>query len=219
MGVDLKTTYLGLPLRNPVVVAACPLTGSIESLQQLERSGAAAAVLPSLFAEQIEHDEQQVAGLYEQPSESFAETTSYFPQMSDWHTGPEPYLKHIRLCKETLSIPIIASLNGSNAGTWTRYAKMIEDAGADALELNIYFVPTDSVETSEVIEARYARLVAAVRQAITIGLRSRLARISAVCHTWPVDSVTAELRGWCCSIGTSIPTSTRRLCRFLPVWC
>lgn len=174
MGVDLRTNYLGLELRNPLVIAACPLTGSVESLKQLEQSGAAAAVLPSLFAEQIEHDEQEVAGLYDQQSESFAESTDYFPQMSNWHTGPEPYLELIRESKRAVSMPIIASLNGTSSGSWVRYARLIQDAGADALELNIYFVPTSASETSELIESRYTDLVAAVRQTITIPLAVKI---------------------------------------------
>ena len=174
MGVDLRSRYLGLELRNPLVIAACPLTGSVDSLQELEQSGAAAAVLPSLFAEQIDHDEQQVAGLYENQSESFAESTSYFPQMSNWHTGPESYLDLIRESKRAVSMPIIASLNGSGVGSWVRHARLIQDAGADALELNIYFVPTATSETSEVIEVRYAELVAAVRQTISIPLAVKI---------------------------------------------
>jgi dihydroorotate dehydrogenase (fumarate) len=174
MGVDLRTRYLGLELRNPLVVAACPLTGAVDSLKQLEDSGAAAAVLPSLFAEQIEHDEQAVAGLYDYQSESFAESTSYFPQMSDWHTGPEPYLELIAQSKEAVSMPIIASLNGSSVGSWLQHARLIQDAGADALELNIYFVPTDREESSDVIEARYAELVSAVRGTVTIPLAVKI---------------------------------------------
>lgn len=174
MGVDLRTSYLGLELKNPLVVAACPLTGKLESLRQLEQCGAAAAVLPSLFAEQIEHEESQAAGLYEFQSESFAESTTYFPTHSQWHPGPEPYLEHIAECKAELSIPIIASLNGSGPGTWTRYAERLEKAGADALELNIYFVPTRCDETSEEIEQRYVDLVRGVAEAITIPLSVKI---------------------------------------------
>jgi dihydroorotate dehydrogenase (fumarate) len=174
MAVDLTTSYLGLQLKNPLVAAASPLTGAVESLEKLERCGAAAAVLPSLFAEQIEHDEAQEAGLYESHSESFAESTSYFPQLSKWHTGPEPYLAHIGQCKRSMSMPIIASLNGSSAGSWIRYARLIQDAGADALELNIYFVPTDVEESSQAIEQQYVDLVASVHQAITIPLAVKI---------------------------------------------
>jgi dihydroorotate dehydrogenase (fumarate) len=155
-------------------VAACPLTGAVETLQQLERNGAAAAVLPSLFAEQIEHDEAQSAGLYEFQSESSAESTSYFPHAAHWHVGPEPYLDHIRQCKSVVTIPIIGSLNGSSDGSWVRYAQLIQDAGADALELNIYFVPTDACESSDAIEQRYVELVAAVRGTITIPLAVKI---------------------------------------------
>ncbi len=174
MEVDLTSKYLGMTLRNPIVVGACPLTGNLESLVQLERSGAAAVVLPSLFAEQIEHEEQQVTGLYEQHTESFAESTSHFPQMSEWHTGPEPYLKYIGQCKAAVSIPVIASLNGSHVGSWIRHAKLIEDAGADGLELNVYFVPTDATLDSEAIEDHYVRLVEAVRESIAIPLAVKI---------------------------------------------
>jgi dihydroorotate dehydrogenase (fumarate) len=174
MGVDLRTSYLGLELKNPMVVAACPLTGSLDSLRRLETSGAAAAVLPSLFAEQIEHDESQAAGLYEYQTESFAESTTYFPEYSEWHPGPEPYLRHVAECKQQLSIPVIGSLNGSSPGTWTRYARRIEEAGADALELNVYFVPTCRDESSETIEQRYVELVQSVAEAIAIPLAVKI---------------------------------------------
>ncbi|MCU0959084.1 MAG: dihydroorotate dehydrogenase-like protein [Pirellulaceae bacterium] len=174
MAVDLTTTYLGLSLRNPLVVAACPLTGVRESLRELEACGAAAAVLPSLFAEQIEHEETQVAGLYDQASESFGEATTYFPELSQWHTGPEPYLQYIADCKRECAIPIIASLNGSDEGSWLRYARLMETAGADALELNVYFVPTDPHDDAELIEQRYVDLVAAVRRTISIPLAVKI---------------------------------------------
>ena len=165
MAVDLTTSYLGMKLKNPLVVAACPLTADVESLQQLEQCGAAAAVLPSLFAEQIEHDEAQEAGLYEFQSESFAESTSYFPHASAvaHRSGTLPGT-HPADATLRAAIPIIASLNGSSEGSWTRYARLIQDAGADALELNVYFVPTDAEDSSEAIEQRYVDLVAAVRR-------------------------------------------------------
>ena len=121
MGVDLRTNYLGLELRNPLVIAACPLTGAVESLRQLEQCGAAAAVLPSLFAEQIEHDEQEIAGLYDHQSESQAESTSFFPQMSDWHTGPEPYLQMRKHCTPAVCIPrsFRKGLESVRSAIWT----------------------------------------------------------------------------------------------------
>lgn len=174
MAVDLTTTYLGLTLRNPLVAAACPLTGARQSLRELEASGAAAAVLPSLFAEQIEHEEAQVAGLYDQASESCGEATTYFPELSRWPTGPEPYLQYIADCKRECGIPIIASLNGSDEGSWLRYARLIEQAGADALELNIFFVPTDPREMAASIEQRYVDLVATVRSMTSIPLAVKI---------------------------------------------
>ncbi len=174
MAVDLTTSYLGLQLKNPVVVSACPLTLTVASLEQLERSGAAAAVLPSLFAEQLEHDEAQELSLHEYHSESFTEALSYVPETIRWHTGPEPYLDHIRHAKRAVSIPIIGSLNGTSTGSWVRYARLIQDAGADALELNIYFVPTDRYESSETIEARYLELVTAVCRTISIPLAVKI---------------------------------------------
>ena len=217
MAVDLSTSYLGMKLKNPLVVAACPLTGTLESLLQLEQCGAAAAVLPSLFAEQIEHDESQAAGLYEYQSDSFAESTSYFPQLSHWHTGPEPYLDYIRQCKQHAAIPIIASLNGSSEGTWTRYARLIQDAGADALELNVYFVPTDPHDSSEGIEQRYADLVAAVRATITIPLAVKIGPFFSSLPHLAARLSGAAPRDWCCSTVTSIPISTRNLCRSRPI--
>jgi len=174
MGVDLRTHYLGLELRNPLVVAACPLTGSIESLRQLEQSGAAAAVLPSLFAEQIAHDEIQLDGLERYHGESHAESLSYFPDIARWHTDPASYQQLIAQAKKSVGIPIVASLNGTTEGSWVRHAKLIEEAGADALELNIYFVPTDIGVTSEQIEQRYAHLVAAVHATTNLPLAVKI---------------------------------------------
>ncbi|MBI2479862.1 MAG: dihydroorotate dehydrogenase-like protein, partial [Planctomycetia bacterium] len=145
MSVDLSTYYLGMKLKNPLGVAACPpLTGNLDMLRQLEDAGASVAVLPSLFEEQIEHDELEFNRLFEYQSESFAEALTHFPVQQEYNTGPRDYLRHIVAAKQAVSIPIIGSLNGSSTGGWIRYAKMIEEAGADALELNIYFVPTDA---------------------------------------------------------------------------
>jgi dihydroorotate dehydrogenase (fumarate) len=174
MAADLGTSYVGLKLKNPLVVAACPLTATLESLQQLESCGAAAAVLPSLFAEQIEHETHQLAGAYDYQSESDAESGSYFPELSHWHTGPQPYLDLIGECKRHLSMPIIASLNGSNDGEWIRYAKLIEEAGADALELNVYFVPTAPEDSSDQVERQYVDLVAAVRETVKLPLAIKI---------------------------------------------
>jgi dihydroorotate dehydrogenase (fumarate) len=170
MSIDLTTKYLGLTLKNPLVIAACPLTQKLDSLIRLEEKGAAAAVLPSLFEEQIQHDEVEMARLHEKGTESFAESLSYFPDEDDYHAGPESYLEYIGKAKQSVTIPIIASLNGVSKGGWVRYAKMMQDAGADALELNIYFVAADMNMSGRDVEARYLDLVAAVKQSVSIPL-------------------------------------------------
>jgi dihydroorotate dehydrogenase (fumarate) len=175
MSVDLSTNYLGMKLKHPLGVAACPpLTGNLEMLRRLEEAGAAFAVMPSLFEEQIEHDELELARLFEYQTESFAESLTYFPEPQDYNTGPRKYLQHIEAAKQTISIPVIGSLNGSSKGGWIRYAKEIEEAGADALELNIYFVPTDPDMTSADVEQRYVDLVADVRQSVSIPLAVKI---------------------------------------------
>ncbi len=169
MTVDLSTQYLGMTLKNPLGVAACsPLTGDIDMLLRLEEAGAAFAVMPSLFEEQIEHEEMEVARLYDYQTESFAESLTHFPEFTYYNTGPHEYLRRIELAKKAVGIPIIGSLNGASPGGWVRYAKMIEESGADALELNIYFVPTDPHVSAADIEDRYADLVASVSQSIAI---------------------------------------------------
>ena len=149
MSIDLSTKYLGLPLKNPLVVAACPLCGDADTLRRLEEAGAAAAVLPSLFEEQIEHDEQEVNKLYEYQTESFAESLSHFPELNSYNTGTKEYLDLIEAAKKKVKMPIIGSLNGASVGGWTSYAKSMQDAGVDAMELNIYFVPTDPQDVGQ----------------------------------------------------------------------
>ncbi|MFO0870655.1 MAG: dihydroorotate dehydrogenase-like protein [Pirellulales bacterium] len=170
MSVDLSTRYLGLQLKNPLVVSACPLTSELDKLRRLEECGAGAVVLPSLFEEQIEHEELAIHSLYESQTGGFAESLSYFPEMEDYNTGPHEYLDLIRAAKQSLNIPVIASLNGASPGGWIRYARDMQSAGADALELNIYFVPTDADMTSLEVEQQYVDLIAAVRREVTIPL-------------------------------------------------
>lgn len=174
MSCDLTTCYLGLELRNPIVVSACPLTGNPDTLRQLEEFGAAAAVLPSLFEEQIADEEAAIHNLHEFHAESFAESLDFFPELENYNTGPDSYLEHIRAAKKAVNIPIIASLNGTTPGGWTRYARMIEEAGADALELNIYVVPFETHLTGEHVEQQYVDLLAAVRDAVSIPLAVKI---------------------------------------------
>ena len=170
MSVDLATTYLGLKLKNPLMISACPLTADIDQLRRLEEAGASAAVLPSLFEEQIEHEVEEMIKVHEFGSDSFAEALTYFPEQQEYRSGPEEYLETIARAKKSVRIPVIASLNGTSNGGWIRYAKMMQDAGADALELNIYFVAADPDKTGRDVESQYLDLVAAVKKSISIPL-------------------------------------------------
>ncbi len=170
MSVDLSTKYLGLTLKNPLVVAACPITEDLEMLRRLEEAGAAAAVFPSLFQEQIEHEEMELNAAREYGTDSFAEALSYFPEQSDFRAGPNTYLENLEAAKKNLSIPIIGSLNGTSEGGWIRYAKMMEDAGVDALELNVYFIAANIDMTGQEVESRYVELVQAVKESVSIPL-------------------------------------------------
>jgi len=168
MSVDLKSRYLGLELRNPIVASASPLTASIDSLKRLADAGVAAVVLPSLFEEQIEHDEMAAHNLMLTGAELSPEARGFFPEMQQYNTGPDQYLKLIGEAKKTLSVPVIPSLNGYTPGGWTRIAKQFEDAGADAIELNIYFLATDPADASADIEKRYIDLVESVSNMVSV---------------------------------------------------
>jgi dihydroorotate dehydrogenase (fumarate) len=170
MSVDLRSRYLGLELKNPIVAAASPMTGSIDRLKRLEDAGVAAVVLPSLFEEQIEHEEMATYNLMLAGTELSPEAHGFFPEMQDYKTGPDNYLKMIGEAKRALSVPVIPSLNGHTPGGWTQIAHQLEQAGADAIELNIYFLATDLEDTSTEIEKRYTDLVASVRSIVTIPL-------------------------------------------------
>jgi dihydroorotate dehydrogenase (fumarate) len=170
MSVDLSTTYLGLKLKNPMVVAACPLTAQMDILQRLDEANAAAVVLPSLFEEQIMHDEEAMAEVHQFGTESFAESLSYFPEQDDYRTGPEAYLKTLEDAKNALSVPVIGSLNGTSEGGWVRYAKLMEEAGADAIELNIYLIAADLEMTADQVEQRYLDLIRVVKDAVSVPL-------------------------------------------------
>jgi len=168
MSADLRSRYLGLELRNPIVAAASPLTGSLDSLKRLEDAGVAAVVLPSLFEEQIEHEEMATHNLMLAGAELSPEAHGFFPEMQNYNTGPDNYLKLIGEAKKALSVPVIPSLNGFTPGGWTRIAKQFEQAGADAIELNVYFLATDPEDTSASVEKRYIDLVASVSGMVSI---------------------------------------------------
>ena len=172
--IDLRTTYLGLELRSPLVASASPLSGEVDGLRRLEAAGAAAAVLPSLFEEQLTHDQVELDRLLETTAEHVGEALSYFPDLTDYNTGPSSYLELIGNAKRAVAIPVIASLNGVTPGGWVRHARRMQDAGADALELNLYAVATDPAVGGAELEARYLDLVAAVRASVTIPVAVKL---------------------------------------------
>jgi len=172
--VDLSTKYLGLHLRSPLVVSASPLSRDVESICHMEAAGAGAVVLYSLFEEQLRQEELDLDYHLANGTESFAESLTYFPQASEFHTGPEGYLDHIQRAKAATSIPIIASLNGSTLGGWTKFAAEIEHAGADAIECNIYYIPSDPSLTGETIENRYVEILSAVKSSVTIPVAVKL---------------------------------------------
>ena len=172
---DLSTKYLGLNLKNPLVVSASPLSRELDDLRKIEDSKAAAVVLYSLFEEQIEIEAHELDDFLWRSQETSAEAQNYYPDFEQFATGPYGYLEHIQKAKSVLGIPVIASLNGVSKGGWTRYAKLIETAGADALELNIYFVPADPTKSSLDLENMYVELVADVKRSVKIPVAVKLA--------------------------------------------
>ena len=175
MSVDLRTRYLGLELRHPIVASASPLTGSIDSLKRLQDAGVAAVVLPSLFEEQIEHEEMATHNLMMYGAELSPEAHGFFPEMQNHPTGPDRYLKLIGEAKQVLSVPVIASLNGYTPGGWTSIARQFQDAGADAIELNVYFLAASVDDSSAAVEQRYVDLVASVTQQVSIPVAVKVA--------------------------------------------
>jgi dihydroorotate dehydrogenase (fumarate) len=171
--MDISTTYLGMKLKSPVVPSAGPLSHEISNIRQMEDAGAGAVVLYSLFEEQLEHEELEL-NFHTTPAESYAEATSYFSNAFEYKLGPDEYLEHIRKAKAAVDIPIIASLNGKSLGGWIDYSKKIEEAGADALELNIYLLATDIEKRSEDIERNYLHIVRRVRSEIKIPIAVKM---------------------------------------------
>jgi dihydroorotate dehydrogenase (fumarate) len=172
--MDLSATYLGLSLKNPLVPSASPLSENVDTIRRLEDAGAAAVVMHSLFEEQLSHESHRLDHYLDYGTESFGEALTYFPQAQAYHVGPDTYLDHIRQAKAAVDIPVLGSLNGISSGGWTGYARQIQEAGADALELNIYYIPTDPGLTGEAVEGRYVDIVREVRSAITIPLAVKL---------------------------------------------
>jgi dihydroorotate dehydrogenase (fumarate) len=172
--MDLSTTYLGLKLPSPLVASASPLSRDVDGICRLEDAGASAVVLYSLFEEQLHQEEMDLQYHLSAGTESSPESISYFPQATEFHTGPDGYLNHIRKAKQAVGLPIIASLNGSTIGGWTKFAGEIERAGADAIECNIYHIPTDPTLSAADIEKVYLDVVSTVKATVTIPVAVKL---------------------------------------------
>lgn len=167
---DLRTTYMGLQLPNPLVASAGPLWHNIDQVKRLEDEGAGAVVLHSLFEEQIAAEERELSKFLLQGTEHFAEALTYFPEPESFHFAPDMYLSHVARLKEQVSLPVIGSLNGVSTGGWTRYAEEIQQAGADALELNIYYLPTTPAISGDMVETGHVELIRKVKEKLSIPL-------------------------------------------------
>jgi dihydroorotate dehydrogenase (fumarate) len=172
--MNMQTEYMGMKLRNPVVASAGPLAGEIDGIRRLEDAGVAAVVLPSLFEEQVEQEEQELDYFLHYGTERFAESLSYYPEPEEFHFAGDQYLEHIAKARASVDIPVIASLNGVSAAGWTSYARKMQDAGASALELNVYFLPTNPQVTSEQVQEVYLAALKAVKSATSIPVAMKL---------------------------------------------
>jgi dihydroorotate dehydrogenase (fumarate) len=172
--MDLTTTYMGLTLRHPVVPSASPLSRTVASIERLAEAGAAAVVLHSLFEEQMKAEGEALDHFLSRGTYRFAESLTYYPDLGSFNLAPDQYLEHIRKAKAAVDIPIIASLNGVSAEGWTDYAAEIEQAGADGLELNVYFIPTDVDLTGPAVEDRYESVLKAVKSKVRIPVAMKL---------------------------------------------
>jgi dihydroorotate dehydrogenase (fumarate) len=173
--VDLTTTYLGLKLKNPLVASPSPLSEKVENVKRMEDAGIAAVVMYSLFEEQIIHESLELDHFLSRGTESFAEALTYFPNIGKFSLAPEKYIDQLEKTKRAVKIPVLGSLNGVSTGGWIEYGRKIQDAGADALELNLYYLPTDIHITSSQLEDNYLKLVSDIRAEIKIPLAVKLA--------------------------------------------
>lgn len=172
--MDLTTSYMGLKLKNPLVPSASPLSKNLDGIKKLEDAGASAIVLYSLFEEQLSFEQEELSYFLDRGTDTFAEALNYFPEQEDYNMGPEEYLEHIRQSKAATDIPIIASLNGVSSGGWIDFSKQMEDAGADALELNVYFLATDTEQESRRVENQYRVILNAVKSHVDIPVAVKL---------------------------------------------
>ncbi|HSM02571.1 MAG TPA: dihydroorotate dehydrogenase-like protein [Acidimicrobiia bacterium] len=174
MTPSLDTRYLGIQLESPLVVSASPIGWDVERLARLVEAGAGAVVLPSLFEEQIERESLSLHAVLVSGTESFAEATSYLPEMPSYDTGPDRYLDLVRRARRDLSVPVIASLNGASPGGWISHARRIEAAGADAIELNVYYVAADPDDTADDVERQYLAVVEGVKRVVQVPLAVKI---------------------------------------------
>ncbi len=172
--MDLSTQYLGFKLKNPLVVSASPLSENIDNIRLMEDSGASAVVLYSLFEEQLETEQNELDFHSREGTETFAEALSYFPKSEEYRTGPAEYLDLVYKAKIATRMPVIASLNGYSIGGWTNFASMIEEAGADALELNIYYIPSNLEMTGQQVEQEYVDILQQVKERVRIPVAVKL---------------------------------------------
>jgi dihydroorotate dehydrogenase (fumarate) len=172
--IDLSSSFLGMKLKNPVVVSASPLQKDLDNIKRMEDAGAAAIVMHSLFEEQIDVETQELHQRLEQGTQSYAESLTYLPDMESYNLGTEGYLEHLAKAKRSVSLPIIGSLNGASLGGWIRYAKLMEEAGADAIELNTYYLATDPKVPGQEVETMYTDLVTQVKATVRVPLAVKL---------------------------------------------
>ncbi|CAK0742234.1 dihydroorotate dehydrogenase (fumarate) [Gammaproteobacteria bacterium] len=172
--MDLRTTFMGLELKNPIVAAASPLSGTLDGIRRLEDGGVSAIVMFSLFEEQIRHENATFDHLIESGTESFAESLSYFPRMDDYRIGPERYIELLQRASQAVDIPIIASLNGVTNEGWIDYARQMQNAGAKGIELNIYYIPADIQVSGEAVERRYLEIVHSIKKSVSVPVSLKL---------------------------------------------
>ncbi len=172
--MDLTTTYMGMKLKHPIVASASPLSGSVAGVKRLEDAGASAVVLFSLFEEQLRHESAALEYLMTAGAESFAESLSYLPALDDYTVGPDAYLDLLRRAVEAVDIPVIGSLNGITHSGWIEYARLMEQAGAKGVELNIYYIPADLTTSGRAVEERYIEIIKAVKASVTIPVAVKL---------------------------------------------
>ncbi len=172
--MNLISSYLGIPLKNPLVASASPLSQSLDNLRRMEDSGLAAVVLYSLFEEQLNKESMELNSHLLHGVDSFSEAQSFFPNPQEFHLGPDEYLDHISSAKKALHIPVIASLNAHSPGSWVEYAQLMEKAGADAIELNIYFLPTSLDCSGETVENQYLEIIKTVKSQVSIPISVKI---------------------------------------------